>query len=174
MLKESIARDGLYVPIIVNQNGVILDGHHRYKACKELDKLPIPLDKIEVRYFDNPLYEKLFVININLNRRHLNDYQKVKLVLVKKPVLEEIAKRNQEAKLPQQGQEGFQSISDKHLSQMNRVNEALGEQVGVSYETVRKVEFIEEKATTKQKEMLEKDQISINKVFQDLNGQVQA
>jgi ParB-like chromosome segregation protein Spo0J len=35
-LKQSIMKDGLYVPIIVNQNGIILDGHHRYKACQEL------------------------------------------------------------------------------------------------------------------------------------------
>ena len=35
-LKQSIKDNGLHVPIIVNQNGIILDGHHRYKACQEL------------------------------------------------------------------------------------------------------------------------------------------
>jgi len=28
-LKESIEKNGLFVPIIINQDGVILDGHHR-------------------------------------------------------------------------------------------------------------------------------------------------
>ena len=35
-LKQSIKENGLHVPIIVNQNGIILDGHHRYKVCQEL------------------------------------------------------------------------------------------------------------------------------------------
>ena len=61
----------------------------------------------------------------------MNGYQKTKLILEKKPILEEIAKRNQDAK-SQQGHEGFQSITAKYLTQMNRVNEVLGEQIGVS------------------------------------------
>jgi ParB-like chromosome segregation protein Spo0J len=33
-LKQSIREaNGLYLPIIVNQSGIILDGYHRYKAC---------------------------------------------------------------------------------------------------------------------------------------------
>jgi Predicted transcriptional regulators len=32
-LKQSIKENGLWVPIVVNKDGVILDGHHRYKAC---------------------------------------------------------------------------------------------------------------------------------------------
>jgi ParB-like chromosome segregation protein Spo0J len=34
-LKQSIKENGLWVPIVVNNDGVILDGHHRYKACQE-------------------------------------------------------------------------------------------------------------------------------------------
>ncbi len=57
-LKQSIMKDGLYVPIIVNQNGIILDGHHRYKACKELGIEP----KTLVKVFEDKLEEQLFVI----------------------------------------------------------------------------------------------------------------
>jgi ParB-like chromosome segregation protein Spo0J len=35
-LKESIKQNGLWVPIVVNNQGVVLDGHHRFKACQEL------------------------------------------------------------------------------------------------------------------------------------------
>jgi ParB-like chromosome segregation protein Spo0J len=35
-LKQSIKQNGLWVPIVVNSQGVILDGHHRFKACQEL------------------------------------------------------------------------------------------------------------------------------------------
>jgi ParB-like chromosome segregation protein Spo0J len=36
MLKDSIKKDGLHYPIAINSKGEILDGHHRYKICKEL------------------------------------------------------------------------------------------------------------------------------------------
>jgi ParB-like chromosome segregation protein Spo0J len=35
-LKESIKQNGLWVPIVVNSQGIILDGHHRFKVCQEL------------------------------------------------------------------------------------------------------------------------------------------
>ena len=31
---------GLHIPIIINKHGVILDWHHRFRACKELVLLP--------------------------------------------------------------------------------------------------------------------------------------
>ena len=34
--KHIIKEHGLLVKIIVNQRGVILDGHHRFRACQEL------------------------------------------------------------------------------------------------------------------------------------------
>ena len=74
-LKQSIKEDGLYVPIILNQDGILLDGHHRYKACQELGKEP----RILVREFDDPLLEKEFIIEVNRNRRHLTPFQRIEL-----------------------------------------------------------------------------------------------
>ena len=48
-LKESIKQDGLWIPIICNAEGVILDGHHRFRACIEL-KIKT---KAIVREFEN-------------------------------------------------------------------------------------------------------------------------
>ena len=61
-LKESIKDNGLWLPIITNSDGVILDGHHRFKACQELDIQT----KHAVRDFENKLFEKKFVIEANL------------------------------------------------------------------------------------------------------------
>lgn len=36
MLKNSIKENGLHYPIVLNPKGDILDGHHRYKLCKDL------------------------------------------------------------------------------------------------------------------------------------------
>ena len=48
-LKGDISKNGLLVPIIL-RNGKLLDGRHRYKACKELG---IEIDYIEVGNIDD-------------------------------------------------------------------------------------------------------------------------
>ena len=71
-LKKSINESkGNVVPIILNKQGVILDGHHRYRACKELGIVP----KTETKEFSNQIEEKEFIITINLHRRQLNSFQ---------------------------------------------------------------------------------------------------
>ncbi len=38
-LKTAIGQDGrAHVPIVIDENGEVLDGYHRLKACKELRK----------------------------------------------------------------------------------------------------------------------------------------
>jgi ParB-like chromosome segregation protein Spo0J len=59
VLKNSIREDGLHYPIIINPKGEILDGHHRYKICKEID---IPI-KYKIKSFNNTIEEKRFVID---------------------------------------------------------------------------------------------------------------
>ncbi|MDP9286795.1 MAG: DNA modification methylase [Thermoproteota archaeon] len=39
-LKRSIKEEGLHIPVIVNKQGIVLDGHHRFRACKEL-RIPL-------------------------------------------------------------------------------------------------------------------------------------
>lgn len=66
-LKESIESQGQHLPIIVNKDLVVLDGHHRFRICQELNLSP----KFEIKNFDNKLEEKKFIYKINLERRHL-------------------------------------------------------------------------------------------------------
>src|SRR6266516_5411120 len=63
-LKNSISTYGQHVPIIVNQNNVILDGYNRYRACIELGINP----RFMIREFQDRLLEKKFIINVNRNR----------------------------------------------------------------------------------------------------------
>ena len=96
-LKHSIKENGQYVPIFVNSQGVILDGHHRYKACQEL---AIKANTV-TKEFNNRLEETLFVIDCNLTRRQLNNFQRTELALKSKSILEEIAKENSQTNLKQ-------------------------------------------------------------------------
>jgi ParB-like chromosome segregation protein Spo0J len=154
-LKQSIKKEnGLYVPIIVNQNGIILDGHHRYKACQELGIEP----KTLVREFKDKLDEQLFVIDCNLIRRQLNNFQRTELALKSKPILEAIVKRN----------ESLGGKGGRNLTPLGRVDERIGERAGVSRDTVRKVEKIleNERITDKDKEDLRLGKVSINKAYE--------
>ena len=71
-LKNSIKINGQWIPILANPEGVILDGHNRFDICEELGIKP----KFALREFASKLLEKKFVIECNLQRRHLNDFQK--------------------------------------------------------------------------------------------------
>jgi len=90
-LKESIRKDGLHYALAINKDGTILDGHHRFRACKELGIEP----RVEVKEFENALLEKKFVIESNLKRRHLNKFQRARLVLPLLEIEKEIARERQ-------------------------------------------------------------------------------
>ena len=87
-LRASISENGLWLPIIINPQGVILDGHHRFKICKDLG---IKARHAE-RVFENKLLEKKFVIEVNLKRRHLIDFQKAELGVPLLEIERELAK----------------------------------------------------------------------------------
>ena len=90
-LKDSIAEVGLYEPIVVNKQFTILDGHHRWRACRELETLP----RFTVKHFETQLDEEIYVIETNVLRRQLNQYQKTLMGLKLEPLYREKAKQNQ-------------------------------------------------------------------------------
>ena len=87
-LKESIKQHGLYYALVVNKEGILLDGHHRYEVCKMIGVEP----SIEVRSFDDDLHEKLFIYESAGRRRNLNDWQKIDLARSTEKVLKEISR----------------------------------------------------------------------------------
>src|SRR5208282_1149576 len=67
------------------------DGQHRYRACTELGIEP----DFEVRKFEDKLNEKKFVIEANLRRRHLNNFQLVELAVPLLEIERALAKKRQ-------------------------------------------------------------------------------
>jgi len=90
-LYNSIKENGQWIPIIINENNEILDGHNRYYICQEL----VISIKTIVRTFENKLLEKKFVIECNLHRRHLTDPQKFLLGEQLEPIERELSKLSQ-------------------------------------------------------------------------------
>ena len=89
VIKQSIKDNGQWVPIIVNPQFIILDGHARYRACKELRIVP----KVMIRKFESSLLEKQFIIQINRNRRHLSRFQRIELQYKYEMIEAELAKK---------------------------------------------------------------------------------
>ena len=93
-LKRSIKEEGrLLLPVVLNQDNFILDGHQRLRACLELD--------IRVRYLrkdftGRPLDEMMYVVNVNLYRRHLNEFQRAEIGIRVEELRMEIAQKQQE------------------------------------------------------------------------------
>ena len=91
-LKESIASVGLYEPIIINQEGTLLDGHHRLKVVKDLGWSRV---NVETKHFENRTDEEIYVIESNVIRRQLSDYQKTVLAMKLEPMYAEKARQRQ-------------------------------------------------------------------------------
>ena len=71
-LKEDIADRGILTPIDIDEKGNILDGHHRFRACKELGIIDFPT---VIRLGLTEQEKRLFSRKSNMMRRHLNRKQ---------------------------------------------------------------------------------------------------
>jgi ParB-like chromosome segregation protein Spo0J len=76
-LKDDITERGLQVPIELDEQGNILDGHHRLKICEELGIKNYPTI-IRAGLSEEEKLEH--VLSLNLNRRHLDRDQRKELV----------------------------------------------------------------------------------------------
>jgi 16S rRNA G966 N2-methylase RsmD len=165
-LIRSIRESGQLEPITVNNKGEVLDGHNRLSACEKLKLVPI----FEVKTFDNPLYEKLYIIDINFQRRHLTVAQRIQLSLKKKPILQELAKRNSQANL-KRGSNNSIGNSNVQNCTLGRVNEYIAKDSGVSARQVSKVETILEKAHSELKERVLNGTIKIDKAYKQITNE---
>lgn len=87
-LEENIKDNGCHSPIIV-WNGVIVDGHNRYKICHE-NNIPF---YVEEKQFESKADAKLWMLKEQLSRRNLSDVQRVFACLDMEPELLEEGRR---------------------------------------------------------------------------------
>jgi len=163
-IKQSIKEHGQHVPIVVNRKGEILDGITRNRICQELG--------IEVRTilcpaeYEDPLFAKQFIISINHDRRHLNDFQKGELQYKLHHYKTEIeAKVRQASTIPEKGQKGFQPVSVSHdtHTEKGRSREIIARKTGLSPATYSRIVKLIEKAPEDVKEKLRKEKAKIFK-----------
>lgn len=76
-LKAEIAAHGVLVPIEYDQNGAVIDGHNRLRACEELGIKDYPTVMRQYRDDDERRRNARL---LNLSRRHLSREQKRQLI----------------------------------------------------------------------------------------------
>ena len=164
-LKASIQAEGQHYPIIVNEDLEVLDGHHRYRACTELGIEP----DFEVRKFEDKLVEKKFVIEANLRRRHLNNFQLVELAVPLLEIEKALAKKRQ-AKGGKNGRNQQLGLApdDAEPEFKAKATEVVAKKAGVSTRTFERGKKILEKASEDDKQKLREGKASITKVYQEI------
>lgn len=89
-LKQDIIERGVIVPVIFDEDGNVLDGHHRKKICEELG-LVYPS---EIKSGLSETEKRSLARSLNMKRRHLNRQQKRMLIaeeLTDNPTLSNLA-----------------------------------------------------------------------------------
>lgn len=167
-LKESIRTEGQHYPIIANQDLEVLDGHHRFRACTELGIEP----DFEIRNFENKLVEKKFVIEANLRRRHLNNFQLVELAVPLLEIEKALAKQRQSigGKNGRNSQLGIEPEDERPLEPAikAKATEIVAKKAGISTRTLERGKKILEKATEEDKQALREGKTSINRVYREI------
>tara|TARA_R110002051_G_scaffold5242_1_gene27684 strand:+ start:18 stop:767 length:750 start_codon:yes stop_codon:yes gene_type:complete len=75
ILTESIMQNGQREPIVISKNHFILDGHTRFEICQNLGLEPI----YRVMKFDTYEEEEAYVVEANMERRNVNNFQKLEI-----------------------------------------------------------------------------------------------
>ncbi len=179
-LRNSIRSNGLLVPITISQNGIIVDGHNRYKICQELGIKPVVIR----REFPSAAAEKLFVIESNLKRRHLTDIEKVELGMKLEPIEVELASERHGG---DHKSDEYQksSGSNEHLDQakddlspkstsgepdIGRARDHIAKKVGLSPTTYHRGKTVLEKGSDKIKQELKAGETSISAAYNQVKG----
>ena len=155
-LRASIEKDGQFYPIVVNEDLEILDGHTRNAILYVLKINP----KYVIKKFENKLLEKKFVIESNLRRRHLNNYQKIELGIPLLEIEKELAKQRKLSKL----KNSKTSLAPNDAIE-GKSAEIVAQKLGVSTTTFERGEKIFKKAPEKIKNQVRKGTLSINSAY---------
>jgi hypothetical protein len=134
---DSIARDGIRVPLVITPEGIIISGCRRWKVAMMLGLTTVP---VEVKSFADEVEEKRAILDYNRSRvkntsqtmREADLHMEIIGKLARKRIL--AGKRDPEPILAQ---------GSKHKRKTNTIVGALS---GMGKETFRKVEYIWQQA----------------------------
>jgi ParB-like chromosome segregation protein Spo0J len=150
-LLESIKANKCRDPLIVwRDHDTILDGHHRYKICEELN---LPFKTVEVKFADRT-EAKIWMIKNQRGRRNLKESQRAMLAVALEALYGEQAKERQ----------GTRTDLDKNLdqSEKGRSAEKAAKEMGISHQTVSHAKKVANKGISNLKKMVESGDVAVS------------
>lgn len=153
MLEQSLLKEGCREALCA-WNNILVDGHHRYKICKKYG-IPFRTRKIKFRNRDEA---KIWIIENQLARRNLNNYQRSVLALKRKDIISVMAKKHLHLA------EGKGCLKSDKVRPIDTKKE-LAKFADVGHDTISKVAKIMDKAPKEIIKKLEADDMSVNQAF---------
>lgn len=166
LLEEEIKKNGCINPIIV-WNGIIVDGHHRYKIC-QANNISFKTKEMQ---FDNKQEAMIWAWTTQKARRNVDDGTLFKIAEKFRPYYEEKAKENL-IKSAEKTNAGFIKCEnpssykeDEKIEPINTTKE-LASIAGTSQSTMNKVIQVQKHAPEPIQKAVENNVISINKGYE--------
>jgi N6-adenosine-specific RNA methylase IME4/ParB-like chromosome segregation protein Spo0J len=161
-LRNSIKEKGYYpeYPIIANENYEILDGYTRYQICQELSIEP----KIVIKNFKDKYEEAKFVIDTNIDRRHLNPFQLVEVGMKLLELEKQRAKERQGKRTDLTSEPNDSEVEKKDI----KATEQVAKHVGVSTKTFERAKKVIEEAPEEMKDSVRKGKTSITYAYKQV------
>jgi N6-adenosine-specific RNA methylase IME4 len=160
-LERNILEEGIREPLIT-WNGILIDGHNRYRIAQEHD---INYETLE-KEFENIFLVKVWMIYNQFGRRNLSNYWKSVLALELEDVFREKAKEN--LVLSGGDKKSGLQISVNPITNKINTQKEIAKIANVSHDTIAKVKKIQSNATPEVKEKLNTGAISINEAYKEI------
>lgn len=162
-LEASIVSEGCRDALVV-WNDILIDGHNRYKICKEHD---VPFETVQKEFSDrNEVL--LWIMRNQLSRRNLNDFQRIELVRKCEDAVKAQAKARQAEYHGNQYESGLKEKFPEVQNVGKQSRDELGAMAGVSGKTYEHATTVLDEAPEEIIQAVRKGDMSINKAYQHL------
>jgi DNA modification methylase len=159
-LERNILEEGIRDPL-VTWNGILVDGHNRYRIAQEYD---IDYETVEMEFSDLNAVKLWMIVN-QFGRRNLNIYQRSVLALQLEDFYRLLNKEIKIEKISHYRQTG-EIVQNSAPSEKTR--QEIAKVANVSHDTISKVKKIEATASPEIKAKVSTGQISINEAFKEI------
>ena len=163
-LERNILEEGIREPLIT-WNGILIDGHNRYRIAQEHDMNYETLEK----EFENLNDVKIWMVNNQLGRRNLSEFVRGELVSYIRDILKSIGKEKlvEVGKKYGEGHKKEEGLSIVDKGSHNTQKE-IAEKLGWSTGKVAMFDIVKTKAPEEVKEKLRTGEVSINQAYKEI------
>jgi N6-adenosine-specific RNA methylase IME4/ParB-like chromosome segregation protein Spo0J len=160
-LERNVLEEGIREPLIT-WNGILIDGHNRYRIAQEHDMNYETLEK----EFEDLNAVKIWMVNNQLGRRNLQDFVRGELYSVIEEIIREKAKESKSEKVSYYRQKGeVLSIIDNTSSNTQKI---IADKLGWSTGKKAMFDIVKTKAPEEVKEKLRTGEVSINQAYKEI------